>query len=224
MDRKHTHRGTCQICGSTQAVDIVSGKLAVHGYTVKWGYFSGTCRGSNSLPMQHDRTRTDEMLISLRDHANACDEKVSKIDAGTFRPANVRTGRRIYTGISNPATTVGSNYQSGWLDEEIPFDQAMPYQQQQAIDSLRWGFINEARGCRDHAKMMGELADQTFGTDLFPVVRPENPLEGYCSGSHKPLSKKDSHSVYGQCPGCGKSFKAFRNNSLHPVYQTPKHK
>lgn len=44
--RTHTHRGSCQICGRDQAVDVKTGLIAKHGYTVQWGFFSGTCFGS----------------------------------------------------------------------------------------------------------------------------------------------------------------------------------
>jgi len=49
---KHTHKGTCQICGSRQAVNNNTGMIAKHGYTTRWGFFSGTCRGSDNLPLQ----------------------------------------------------------------------------------------------------------------------------------------------------------------------------
>lgn len=49
---KHTHKGTCQICGSIQAVNNGTGLIAKHGYTKRWGFFSGTCRGSENLPLQ----------------------------------------------------------------------------------------------------------------------------------------------------------------------------
>ena len=37
---KHTHTGTCQICGRRQAVNVKTGRLAKHGYTVaRFGFF-----------------------------------------------------------------------------------------------------------------------------------------------------------------------------------------
>lgn len=50
--RKATHKGTCQVCGCTQK--LPSGRLSTHGYTVKWGFFSGTCHGTNALPFELD--------------------------------------------------------------------------------------------------------------------------------------------------------------------------
>ena len=45
-----THFGTCQICGRAQK--LPGGKLSKHGYTVQWGFFSGTCPGSDHLPFE----------------------------------------------------------------------------------------------------------------------------------------------------------------------------
>lgn len=52
----HTHKGTCQVCGAVQAVNNKNGLLAKHGYTTRWGFFSGTCSGSDNLPFEksHD--------------------------------------------------------------------------------------------------------------------------------------------------------------------------
>ncbi len=45
-----THRGSCQCCGSVQK--LPEGVLSKHGYTTRWGFFSGTCTGSGSLPYE----------------------------------------------------------------------------------------------------------------------------------------------------------------------------
>lgn len=46
-----THRGVCQICGKVHKVNVHTGLLAEHGYTLDFGYFSGSCIGSNQLPI-----------------------------------------------------------------------------------------------------------------------------------------------------------------------------
>jgi len=45
-----THKGTCQICGSVQK--LPNGKIAKHGYSVKYSMFIGTCKGSGGLPLE----------------------------------------------------------------------------------------------------------------------------------------------------------------------------
>lgn len=47
---KATHSGECQVCGSRQL--LPNGRLSKHGYTVRWGFFSGTCTGSDELPFE----------------------------------------------------------------------------------------------------------------------------------------------------------------------------
>ena len=39
--KKSIYRGECQACGARQK--LPQGKLAEHGYTASWGFFSGTC-------------------------------------------------------------------------------------------------------------------------------------------------------------------------------------
>lgn len=54
--RKATHTGECQSCGSRQM--LPGGVLAKHGYTTKWGFFSGVCAGSGHGPFE---THTDRI-------------------------------------------------------------------------------------------------------------------------------------------------------------------
>lgn len=53
MPAKATHYGECQICGSRQL--LPDGVLSKHGYTVKWGFFSGVCHGSGYLPFEQSK-------------------------------------------------------------------------------------------------------------------------------------------------------------------------
>lgn len=57
---KAIHSGTCQICGNFQK--LPNGLLSTHGYTVQWGFFSGTCKGSKGLPFEQS-TDLIEMMI-----------------------------------------------------------------------------------------------------------------------------------------------------------------
>lgn len=47
---KATHYGECQVCGHVQK--LPAGKLALHGYTTRAGFFEGTCHGSRELPFE----------------------------------------------------------------------------------------------------------------------------------------------------------------------------
>ena len=54
MTTPSTHTGTCQACGRRQAVHINTGNIAKHGYTTDYGFFNGTCGGSDELPLELD--------------------------------------------------------------------------------------------------------------------------------------------------------------------------
>lgn len=58
---KATYFGICQLCQSTQK--LPGGRIAVHGYTVDYGFFHGICRGSGELPLNE----SVEFLKSVRD-------------------------------------------------------------------------------------------------------------------------------------------------------------
>ena len=68
---KATHMGTCQVCGSLQK--LPGGRLATHGYTTRWGFFSGICEGSGHLPFEQSTdvisgaiVRADERAATAR--------------------------------------------------------------------------------------------------------------------------------------------------------------
>jgi hypothetical protein len=57
---KATHSGTCQLCGRGQK--LPNGVLSKHGYTVDWGFFSGTCRGSAGRPFEESTDLIEKMI------------------------------------------------------------------------------------------------------------------------------------------------------------------
>lgn len=75
MSSKAKFEGTCQGRGSFQK--LPDGRLSNHGYTVDWGFFQGTCRGSKELPFEQDFllihkfinevTKDIENLVTKRD-------------------------------------------------------------------------------------------------------------------------------------------------------------
>ena len=54
---KATHVGECQLCGHIQK--LPGGALSIHGYTKRWGFFSGSCPGSRHLPFELDASLLD---------------------------------------------------------------------------------------------------------------------------------------------------------------------
>ena len=59
-------KGTCQCCGRVQK--LPGDRLAKHGYTTRWGFFSGVCRGSGYLPFE---LSTDQVARYVRESQDA---------------------------------------------------------------------------------------------------------------------------------------------------------
>jgi len=104
---KHTHKGTCQICGSTQAVSTTSGLIAKHGYTTRWGFFSGTCRGSNNLPLQISCDMVQASADSAKSYGIKLTEKAAAL--------NEQTGTEGFYSLYMPATWQNRNSKSVWI-------------------------------------------------------------------------------------------------------------
>jgi hypothetical protein len=70
MKAAGTHKGHCQACGAGQVVES-TGLMAKHGYKVAgFGFFNGTCHGSNHQPLELERDFLDDTVAALGDWAN----------------------------------------------------------------------------------------------------------------------------------------------------------
>jgi hypothetical protein len=79
MVTKATHYGTCQWCSSRQK--LPGGRLAKHGYTVRGGWFQGTCKGSSALPYELSKTLIDDSIAWARHRAADVLEAVGSVEA-----------------------------------------------------------------------------------------------------------------------------------------------
>jgi len=77
---KHTHKGTCQVCGNQQAH---RGTVAKHGYTVDWGFFNGVCAGSDALPLQLDTTLAERYVTKHIECAVELEQTAAAVESGT---------------------------------------------------------------------------------------------------------------------------------------------
>jgi hypothetical protein len=81
---KATHFGTCQICGSEQK--LPEGVLSLHGYTTRWGFFSGVCSGARHLPFEKS---TDLILGAIAYQESAVipdlEAQAARLHAGELR-------------------------------------------------------------------------------------------------------------------------------------------
>lgn len=103
--RAATHYGECQICGRMQK--LPSGVMAKHGYTTRWGFFSGVCTGSDYRPFEQATNaieRAIERAAASRDFALARAAELDReatdltvetevfVSGGYARRREVRTG------------------------------------------------------------------------------------------------------------------------------------
>ena len=113
-----THSGTCQICGASQL--LPGGVLAKHGYTTRWGFFSGTCRGSGHQPFEQSILMIEDAIAQAEDDArrlrkNAADHRASTDPAGIpFQVYHVGRDRRgSYRWVVADITATEHPYSSG---------------------------------------------------------------------------------------------------------------
>ncbi len=160
---KATHNGTCQACGRTQAVRA-NGRLAKHGYTVDYGYFSGTCSGSDKLPLEQDTKWNLEVVVAIRDWADAQDRKAASeitevivnvyikgdYHAGTAgRRENQTMNREQF--IEYSKGFAGAQGQRAWESQ---------------VDTFKMNLTRNATFARKDADNLDKLRDETFGNDL----------------------------------------------------------
>lgn len=78
---KATHTGTCQVCGAEQK--LPGGTLSLHGYTVRWGFFSGTCRGAGHLPFELSKDLIESAIANAQAIAAGLRQGADALDADT---------------------------------------------------------------------------------------------------------------------------------------------
>lgn len=104
-----THKGHCQACGRLQM--LPKGNLALHGYTVSGGFFSGVCRGSKFLPFEEscDQVRryiaeAKASLASLEAFITTLRQPVTEGNVAWFRSSLASPKGRYYGSVRGPWT------------------------------------------------------------------------------------------------------------------------
>ena len=92
--RKATHKGTCQVCGCLQK--LPSARLSTHGYTVRWGFFSGTCHGTNALPFETDCSLIAASVAQAKGQLEATRAAIESLIAGHDADADGLAWFRTY--------------------------------------------------------------------------------------------------------------------------------
>jgi len=171
MSNVHTHTGICQACGRRHAVNPKSGKLAKHGYTVDWGFFNGTCQGSDHLPLEQDTTLNIAIVAELRQRADRLDVQAE----GEILKVEVQVGSERVNGKRVAITK---------LVDRAEFEATRPSYEKfdREVELVRSRLRRQAELFRSHAADLDRLRVETFGRDLTPrVEEPELKRETFQS-------------------------------------------
>ncbi len=164
---RHTHRGHCQACGRQQAVSIGVGTLAKHGYAVAgFGYFHGTCGGSDRKPLEVERTYCDSVVASLRSYAAAMLLRAEELESGRVFPEQAKSGKRIEAEVP---TTYPPFKRRTWTDEVVPFLEAPEWHREAAVRGAVSHHQSEARFATTHADDLLKLAEGVHGQPLIAL-------------------------------------------------------
>jgi hypothetical protein len=110
MAHKATHYGHCQICGSRQL--LPGGVLAKHGYTTRWGFFSGVCTGSGHQPFEQATNLIEDAIArAQRESFNL------RAVAVTLRGTS--TGTKTWVTVYDSATWQDRSSRTRWVEVEL---------------------------------------------------------------------------------------------------------
>lgn len=169
----HTHRGTCQACGSVQAVDNASGLVAKHGYTVEGHYFNGTCQGSGKKPAEWNTAFTHTIIAFCVETAAGHDDGITDLMNGTVVP---KTFARY-----NPLKVVTHKSGNGGYDI-LPIALAGQGERVKAIQLAIHEHEMHAADLRRHADRLTRDVLPRLGkplyavADMVPAAKPAAPM------------------------------------------------
>lgn len=149
-------RGHCQRCGHQQAVK--NGTMAHHGYTVKDGWFQGTCSGHSFAPVEWSRATLDKTVEAIRSQCAALRAEAAKLSDTANWPQFVS----VYSRDTRK-------------DEQMALAGFSVTRQQEIIDRMIFGMTRRAEIGESTAQYLLDIADQFHGKDLIEVARDAGP-------------------------------------------------
>ncbi len=109
---KATHSGTCQCCGRPQK--LPGGVLSKHGYTVRCGFFEGTCQGTGCLPYEQSCGLIKQFVAA----AKAQKDRIQAKQAELRKPATTALAW-VQEYIMVPARRWGTTGRYEWSQKEL---------------------------------------------------------------------------------------------------------
>ena len=173
----HTHTGTCQLCGREHAINVKTGAIAKHGYTVDYGFFSGTCRGAGCQPLQISREWLDTNIERWEEQANI---ELAKTAADIAKvPVNVLVKNGAFSSYRETRMMDEEAYNKCLLAGEDMNPRSDPTFAEAVETYLTYTIHRRATGLLAHCEDMKVRATEILGTDLFPVKAEKKNRETF---------------------------------------------
>lgn len=190
----HTHRGHCQYCLRVIAIDVTTGRLAKHGYTVNGGMFIGQCPGSDVLSLHVDRTHTDRVIVMYYEKSVQHTLVADSLETGSTLPEKAAIGscyydnptdeklmrgwRFEYRSVESPKFSAKTGERIGTTYKQeavyIPFEKANALQKRHALVRALYNERAEAEQAKQMALSMTKWAKDIFGTEAYLAAALDN--------------------------------------------------
>ena len=162
----HTHKGHCQACGRLQAADNNTNLIAKHGYRVAgFGFFVGTCKASDELALEKDRTVADRIIVELGKYAKQMDTLAAAYKSHKVHPKEVTLDNEYEVDADGKAKR---DRYGRRIHKVVKWEEASERDQDKARQGAMWGTENEARNARDHITFLQKLIASVHGKPLTP--------------------------------------------------------
>lgn len=165
----HTHRGHCQLCTLVHAIDVTTGQVAQHGYTVKFGYFTGTCPGSGYLSLHVERTRADASIKAARERAVRLRALADDYEAGRAHPSPIWNGQHKRV----PRPTARNPTRTEQERVMVPWEEADPQHRYSAVRAEAAQLRYVADNAEGYANDLTKWAARIFDGNV-PAYRVED--------------------------------------------------
>lgn len=231
--KKATHNGTCQSCGRVQA--STPRGLAKHGYTVNWGFFSGTCQGSHHAPIEEAHDLLDSIVAQLTataDRLNAITvETLDRIDV-RWHTKRDQQGKRTQVERHFETEAAWDEFRKsdeglsttyGWKTGHYATSNDY-YSFAKMAERNVEAAHRQAKQMLSHCEALEGLKASRHGKPLYERVDPKAAPDRCPGSGQSPAPRKEGskgYSLYRRCATCGVGFK-ITQHGLVAAHKIPK--
>jgi hypothetical protein len=145
--------------------------MSKHGYEVKnrghGGWFSGVCSGNRYAPIERERAQADMIIASVREECVSLRQRAADFRAGVIKPKEAKKDGR--------QRRVEVNGRYDWVYEMVPFAEADPYYQDEAVKSEAFKAERRAEMGEGFARDLEKIVNEYHGKPLQKVKADAGP-------------------------------------------------